>query len=128
MIVTDCTVIARLIIRAEDPGPVDSLFQRDHEWTAPSLWQAEFASVLNKYERAGRLSPDGIAAMTRKALELFAQATRHVSIGRVLETARRTGCSTYDSYYIALAEDLNLKLYTYDAEILKKCPRLARTP
>ena len=128
MIVTDCTVIARLIMRAGDTGRVDSLFERDPEWTAPSLWQPEFASVLNKYERAGRLTHGGVAAMIRKALELFAQSTHHVSIARVLDTARRTGCSSYDSYYIALAEDLNLKLYTYDAEVLKKCPRLAELP
>lgn len=128
MIVADCTVIARLIIRAGDSERVDSLFERDPEWMAPSLRQPEFASVLRKYERVGRLSPDGMAAMIRKALELFAQSTHHVSISRALDTARRTGCSTYDSYYIALAEDLNLKLYTYDTEVLKKCPRLAQMP
>ena len=128
MIVADCTVISRLIIRADDPGSVDLLFKRDPDWSAPSLWQAEFASVLRKYERAGRLPPAGTAALIQKALELFAQSTRHVSIPRVMDTARRTGCSSYDSYYITLAEDLRLKLYTYDEEILKKCPRLARMP
>ena len=128
MIVADRTVIARLIIRAGDSERVDSLFERDPEWTAPSLWQPEFASVLRKYERAGRLSADGMAAMIRKALELFAQSTGHVSIARVLDTARRTGCSSYDSYYIALAEDLNLKLHTYDAEVLTKYPHLAQMP
>jgi len=128
VIVSDCTVIARFIIRADDPRPVDLLFERDQEWLAPNLWQAEFASVLIKYERAGRLSPEGTAAMIGRALELLSPATHDVSIARVLETARRTGCSTYDGHYIALAEDLNLKLYTYDEEILKKCPRLARAP
>lgn len=42
--------------------------------------------------------------------------------------ARRTGCSGYDSYYIALAEDLDVKLYTYDKEILRKCAGLAVKP
>jgi predicted nucleic acid-binding protein len=128
VIVADCTVITRLIVRADDPGPVDLLFERDPDWTAPSLWQAEFASVLCRYERAGRLPPEGAAALIQKALELFMHTTRHVSIARVLDTARRTGCSTYDSHYIALAEDLRLKLCTYDEEILKKCPRLAQKP
>lgn len=128
MIVADCTVIARFIIRADNPGQVDLLFERDPDWTAPSLWQAEFTSVLCKYERAGRLPPAGTAALIQKALELFAQTTRHVSIPRVMDTARRTGCSSYDSYYITLAEDLRLKLYTYDEEILKTCPRVARMP
>lgn len=128
MIVADCTVIARLIIRADDPGPVDSLFERDPGWVAPGLWEAEFASVLCRYERAARLSPEGTAALIQKALELLAQTTRHIPMTRVLETARRTGCSSYDSHYIALAEDLRLKLWTYDEEILKKCPRLSQRP
>ena len=104
------------------------LFMRDPGWMAPSLWQAEFASVLCRYERVGRLPPEGTAALIRKALELFAQSTRHIPIARVLETARRTGCSSYDSHYIALAEDLRLKLWTYDEEILKKCPRVSQKP
>jgi predicted nucleic acid-binding protein len=128
VIVADCTVITRLIVRAEDPSAVDLLFAQDPDWMAPSLWQAEFASVLCKYERAGRLPPHGAAALIQKGLELLAQSTRHVPISRVLDTARRTGCSTYDSHYIALAEDLHLKLCTYDEEILRKCPRLARRP
>jgi len=42
--------------------------------------------------------------------------------------ARRTGCSGYDSQYIALAEDLGLTLYTWDRQILDRCPQLAIAP
>lgn len=128
MIVADCTVFTRLILRAEDPAAVDALFSADPEWVSPSLWAAEFASVLHKYERAGRLAPAFTPLLVRKAEELFADATFHLPLTRVLETARRTGCSTYDSHYIALAEDLGLKLYTFDAEVLRRCPRVARRP
>lgn len=128
MIVADCTVIARLIIRADDPGDVDALLDQDPHWTAPLLWQAEFASVLRKYERTGRLSAEGTHAYARSALELLAPSTHQISLDRILETARRTGCSTYDSHYLALAEDLDLKLYTYDEEILNKYPQRARRP
>lgn len=128
MIVADCTVIVRLILATDDPVPAEMLRIREADWCAPALWQAEFASVLRKYERAGLLSAAGCNECSKRALELFAQSTHHVSIARVLDTARRTGCSSYDSYYIALAEDLNLKLYTYDTEVLKKCPRLAKLP
>jgi predicted nucleic acid-binding protein len=128
MIVADCTVIARLIIRADDPGAVDTLLELDPQWTAPLLWQAEFASVLRKYERTGRLSAEGSHAFARRALELFAHSTQQISLDRILETARRTGCSTYDSHYLALAEDLDLKLYTYDEEIITKCAPRAQRP
>ena len=128
MIVADCTVIARLILRADDPAAVDALLERDPQWAAPSLWQAEFASVLRKYERAGQLSPDASHAYAQRALTLLAHSTRQVSLSTVLETSRRTGCSAYDSYYLALAEDLGIKLYTYDAEVLAKCTNRAQRP
>ena len=128
MIVADCTLITRLVIAADDPEPARALWLRDPEWAAPALWQAEFASVLLKYERAGLLSASGAAARTRRAEELFESTTHHVSIERALVSARRSGCSSYDSYYVALAEDLDVKLYTYDREILRKCRSLALQP
>lgn len=128
MIVVDCTVIVRLFVREADPVSAEALFVRDPAWAAPSLWQAEFASVLRKYERARDQTPERSSELAKRALLLFQHAIHHVPIARVLETARRTGCSTYDSHYIALAEDLNLKLYTYDEEILKKCWGLAFKP
>lgn len=42
--------------------------------------------------------------------------------------SRRTGCSAYDSQYVCLAEDLGLDLFTYDREILSKCPGIAAKP
>ena len=47
---------------------------------------------------------------------------------RVLAVARRTECSGYDSQYVALAEDLGLKLYTCDDGIFEKCPEIAILP
>jgi predicted nucleic acid-binding protein len=128
VIVADCTVIARLIIAAEDPRPVETLRAREPIWAAPILWQAEFASVIWKYERLGRVSAHGADEFVRRALEIFEHTSHHVSIERALQTARRTGCSSYDSYYIALAEDLGVKLYTWDTEVLRKCPGLALKP
>lgn len=128
MIVADCTVLARLLIAAHDPTRTEVLWSRDPAWAAPVLWEAEFASVLLNYERAGRLSVAGSNELARQALKIFAPGTHIVSMERALLSARRSGCSSYDSYYVALAEDLNVKLYTYDKEILKKCHGLAFQP
>lgn len=128
MIIADCTLVARLVIGADDAHAARALWLRDPQWAAPALWQAEFASVLLKYERAGLLSSTGITAHRQRAEEIFERSTHHVSIDRALVSARRTGCSIYDSYYIALAEDLDVKLYTYDKDILRKCRGLAFQP
>ncbi len=128
MIVADCSLIARLVIAAEDSKRAEALWLRDPGWMAPVLWEAEFASVLLKYERAGQLSAAGVAEHALRALAIFEHATHHVSMERALQSARRTGCSSYDGYYVALAEDLEVKLYSYDKEILKKCRGLALEP
>jgi len=128
MIVADCTLIARLIVAADNPAPARALWLRDPAWAAPTLWEAEFVSVLLKYERAGLMSVAAAIERARRAAAILQHATHHVSMERALETARRIGCSGYDSYYVALAEDLGVKLYTYDKEILKKCRGLALEP
>jgi len=128
MIVADCTLIARLIIGAEDPRRAEALRLREQTWAAPVLWEAEFASVLSKYERAGLLSAAGAALHARRALELFEHTTHHVAMERALESARRSGCSSYDGYYVALSEDLGVKLFTYDKGILQRCRGLALQP
>ena len=45
-----------------------------------------------------------------------------------LAVAKETGCSGYDSQYIALAQDLGLNLYTYDRKILASVPSIASEP
>jgi predicted nucleic acid-binding protein len=126
MIVADCTTIARLVLPVPDRSGVQDLWLRDFDWAAPVLWEPEFASVLMKYERAGRITPAAAFEYAQRALRTV--STHYVSIDRALDSTRRSGCSTYDSYYIALAEDLGVKLYTYDREILRRCASLALEP
>jgi len=128
VIVADCTLIARLVIAADDATAAQELWLRDSSWAAPTLWEAEFANVLLKYERAGFLSADGVAARFADAEKVMSGSTHHVAAQRALNTARDVGCSAYDAFYVALAEDLGTKLYTYDKQLLKKCPGIAFEP
>ena len=88
----------------------------------------EFLNVLATYERLGKLAPEDASPMLSDALGLMQDASYEVPPERVLSVARRTGCSAYDSQYVALAEDLGLKLYTCDQKVLKSCPDLAIEP
>ena len=90
--------------------------------------EAEFASVLSKYEKHRRLEPQKSLELIDHALQLLGRTSFNVPLTRVLEVSRRTGCTTYDSYYIALAEDLGTTLYTFDKEILLKCSYIAKKP
>lgn len=128
MIVVDTNIISYLLIRGERSEAVDRLLDSDPEWVAPRLWLDEFLNVLATHERVGRLSPADALPLLEDALALMEGAAYEVPPERVLAVARRTGCSAYDSQYIALAEDLGVKLFTCDKGILGKCPRVALEP
>jgi len=125
MIVVDANVIAYLLIRGERSEAMDRLLDRDADWVAPRLWLDEFLNVLCTCERNRGIGSAQAVALLEDALTLMDGASYEVAPERVLAVARRTGCSGYDSQYIALAEDLGLKLYTCDQLILQKCPGMA---
>jgi predicted nucleic acid-binding protein len=128
VIVVDTAVIAYLLIAGDRSEAADRLWQADPEWIAPRLWLDEFLNVLATTERHGWLDSRLAAGLLDDAVDLLLDGTFEVRSERVLAVARRTGCSGYDSQYIALAEDLGVPLYTWDRQILSRCPQLAIAP
>lgn len=128
MIVVDTNVISYLLIRGDRSEAVDRLLETDGEWIAPRLWLDEFLNVLATSERNGLLGSEELSPILNDALGVMQDSSYEVSPERVLAVARRTGCSAYDSQYVALAEDLGVKLYTCDRKVLKNCPGVAVEP
>ena len=128
MIVVDANVIAYLLMRGKRSEAMDRLQDFDSEWVAPRLWLDEFLNVLCTYQRNGGIGSDQAVELLDDALALMEGNAYEVPPERVLTVARATGCSGYDSQYIALAEDLGLRLYTCDPRILQKCPAVAIEP
>jgi len=128
MIVVDTNVIAYLLIQGEYTESVVQLRDQDSEWVAPRLWLDEFLNVLAVSERQNVTSSEMSDSTLKLACELMEGCSYDLPAQRVLSTARRTGCSAYDSQYVCLAEDLGLKLYTFDTKILKNCSEFALKP
>jgi len=128
MIVVDANVIAYLLIRGERSVAMDRLQKLDPDWIAPRLWLDEFLNVLCTYERTGALTPQQSVELLDDAVALMDDASYDLPPERVLTVARQTNCSAYDSQYIALAQDLGLKLYTCDKRVISKCPGVALMP
>lgn len=128
MIVVDTNIIAYLFIEGKHTEAVESLLKKDSEWIAPRLWLDEFLNILCTYERGRLLTKNEVSEIIEDALLKMKEHVYEVPFDRVLTTARRTGCSAYDSQYVALAEDLSLDLYTFDKKILKECPEIAKKP
>jgi len=128
MIVVDTNVIAYLLIRGARSEAIDRLFANDREWVAPRLWIDEFINILCTYERNGLIDSGESILLLKDALELMDGQSYEIPPERILAVARRTGCSGYDSQYVALAEDLGTKLYTCDKKVLKTCSEIAILP
>lgn len=128
MIVVDTNVIAYLLIQGDYTESIVKLREQDSEWIAPRLWLDEFLNVLAISERQNVISSEISDNTLELACELMQGRSYDLPAQRVLSTARRTGCSAYDSQYICLAEDMGLKLYTFDAKVLKNCSELAVKP
>ncbi|MCH2155394.1 MAG: type II toxin-antitoxin system VapC family toxin [Opitutales bacterium] len=128
MIVVDTNVIAYLLIEGDQTDAVVKLRESESDWIAPRLWLDEFLSVLSNSERQGVVSSEVADQTLNLACEMMEGQSYNLPAQRVLSTSRRTGCSAYDSQYVCLAEDLGLKLYTFDKKILTVCPNLAFRP
>lgn len=128
MIVVDTNVITYLVLKGDFSGECEALFLSDCEWVAPQLWRDELCNVLVTYERRGLLSRTDALRAFSNAQEVIGGNQFDIRPERILSVANRTQCSGYDAQYIALAEDLDILLFTFDKKILSSVPDIARKP
>jgi predicted nucleic acid-binding protein len=128
MIVVDTNILAYLYLPGDRTEEVKSLLEADSEWAAPVLWRSELTNILCTCMRVKGLAKDRCLEIFELADELMRERTYSTSPLRVFEVAERTACSGYDSEFIALAEDLQTKLVTYDAALLSRAGPIACAP
>jgi predicted nucleic acid-binding protein len=128
VIVVDASVIAHMVFEGEETRAVTALHERDPEWAAPLLCRSELRSVALKHVRAGAVELSAAQASVAGAELLLAGREFLVATDRVLTLASASGCSTYDCEYVALAEELDVSLFTFDRRVLGGFPGIARLP
>jgi predicted nucleic acid-binding protein len=127
MIVVDTNVIAYLFLKGEHFNKSKALLGYDPEWIAPQLWRSEFCNVLAFYIRHENLRIEDAQALMHEA-ELFMQDNEYtVNSNEILELVKKSSCSAYDCEFIALAQRLNLWLYTSDKKIIKEFPHITKS-
>ncbi len=128
MIVVDTNVIASLWV----PNDMDELaykvLEKDSDWIAPVLWRSEFRNVLAIYLRAEILAFHITLQVIEEAEQLMNSKEFEVNSTQVLSLVSYSSCSSYDCEFVALADDLNIKLVTFDKEINKEFPGIAIHP
>jgi predicted nucleic acid-binding protein len=127
MIVVDTTTIAYLYLPAPGTPDVERLLELDSVWAAPRLWRSELRSVLTMYLRRHLLDFTTACQIQNKAETLMAGNEYDVDSLGVLAVAHESGCSAYDSEFVALAQSLGKKLITADKKLLRASPDNAMT-
>lgn len=128
MIVVDVTVLAYYLIEGESTESAVRLREHDPEWVAPMLWRSELMNVFWKYLRRGDFDLALALSHMDLAADLMAGGSYEVRPDEVLPLALASGCSTYDSQYVALAERLDVPLVTHDRRVLQAFPARAVLP
>jgi predicted nucleic acid-binding protein len=126
VIVVDTNVLAYLWV----PGPAtphaERLLVRDPVWMAPSLWRSELRNVLVNYLRAGAATLQAAQRAMEAAEEQMTPGTADVDSASVLRLAARSGRSTYDCEFVALAESLEVPFVSADRKLVKAFSGIAR--
>jgi predicted nucleic acid-binding protein len=128
MIVADANLIAYLILPGERTEQAEAVLLEDPVWVVPLLWVSELRSVVSHYIRNGDLTLTQGAAAMERAAALVDGREAPVDSRQVLELAHKSGCSSYDCEYVALASSLDVRLVTADKAVLRAFPRVAIAP
>lgn len=128
MIVADTNLLAYLLLPGDRTVKVQEFYLREPQWVAPVLWRSELINVFVTYHRLMKLEFELCTQLLDRAERIMEGRSYTVAAQTILEVASRTGCSGYDSEFVALAEQLSVPLVTYDEKILRRCRSVARKP
>ena len=126
MIVVDTNVIAYLFIKGEYSKFSEQLLKADCEWISPPLWRSEFRSVLSLYIRKNQLTVYDAERIAQLAENFMEGREFHADSTKVFKLVSSSNCSSYDCEFVALAQSLNLFMYTSDKKLAQEFPDIVK--
>ena len=125
MIVADTNLVVYLYVETAKTPQARRAFQKDPAWAAPFLWRSEFRNVLTLYLRKGKLALADAVRLAGEAQLFFQHTEYHTDAEHVLRLVSSSRCSAYDCEFVALAQQLGVRLVTTDGLILAEFPGTA---
>ena len=122
MIVVDTNVLAYFLLPTRQSALAEALMRRDADWAAPILWRSEFRNMLAGYMRQQLVTFEQARALQAEAESILNGREFDIDSVRVLELVRDSRCSAYDCEFVALAEQLGVRLCTEDKQLLRAFP------
>ncbi|PAU92614.1 VapC toxin family PIN domain ribonuclease [Aliifodinibius salipaludis] len=128
MIVVDTNVIASMWVPNDMDKWVYKVLKKDDDWVAPLLWRSEFRNVLSIYLRKEILELSVVLQAIEEAEQLMDANEFEVNSTQVMSFVSDSSCSAYDCEFVALADDLNIQIVTFDKKIIREFPNIAISP
>jgi hypothetical protein len=103
----------------------EAIRSRDRDWYAPESFRFEWLNVCTFYIRQKILHRDMAIRAYNRGMALVEEMATPDDPARIINLYLASGCSSYDCRFIALAEDLKIKLVTFDQELFGAFPETA---
>ena len=128
--VVDTNVVAYYLLGTEPfLDEVRQFWRTVEEAWAPVHWEAELANAVWMAVRTGVLPSDEGHRKLDLAARLGIQSVPNRALWQAaLTRAVSSGAAVYDTLFVELAVQRNLPLATFDRNILKKFPEIAKRP
>jgi predicted nucleic acid-binding protein len=128
MIVVDTSVIASLWVPNDMEELAYKVLRKDPDWVAPLLWRSEFRNVLALYLRKNILELSTVLLSMQEAEQLMESHGYEVNSTQVLQLVHNSRCSSCDCEFVALADDLKVRMVTFDKQICREFSGIAIHP
>lgn len=128
MIVSDTNLIVHFTVQSRFTEEAELVYSLDSDWQAPIIWLSEFRNVLWKMMRLKDVSLADALGFIEEASNSVKTFDLPIASETILSLSYAAGLSPYDSEFVALAQELQCPLVTYDQAILKAFPAVAIDP
>ena len=128
--VVDTNVVAYYLLGTEPfIEEVRQFWRTVEDACAPAHWEAELANAVWMSVRTGVLPTEEGHQKLDLAARLGIESVPSRSLWQpALTRAMSSGAAVYDTLFVELAVQRNLPLATFDKNILKKFPEIAKRP
>jgi predicted nucleic acid-binding protein len=127
MVLVDTNVIAPLYVRSARTEAVEELFARDAVWRTEPLALIELSNILITYERSRYITAATARDCLNRAAAFLQPQLFRVSHQAALEAALDYRVTAYDARFLALADQLGIRLITEDARLRAAAPALTQS-
>ena len=128
MIVADSNLIAYLLIPGNKNALADEIFLQDPEWAVPLICRSEIRNVLTLYMRHEAMTLAQAQTTMEKAEGIWRDREFSVPSNDVLTLTSIHKISACDAEFVVLAQELGIRLITFDKEVKKLFPAVTIDP